>query len=84
MRCGERIFAASAILYVGIRRGLGVFSDPLVALLGLCAGDGVPGGLSVREVIMLSTPFVQCSSLDVPGDGVSVTDAASSSDDRFV
>jgi len=35
-------------------------------------------------IIMLCTPLVRCSLLIVFGEGVSVTDAASSSEDRFV
>jgi hypothetical protein len=78
------MFAASAILYVGIRRGLGLFSDPLMAFFPLSAGDGVAGGLFVSDIVTLSTPLVHGSFLSAFGDGVPVTDAASSSDDCFV
>lgn len=81
MRAEERIFEASAILYFGMRCGLGVFSD--IAPFGcdfLDAGEGVIGSLG-RPLGVSCSP---CRLSLACGEGVPVIEATSSSEDRLV
>lgn len=72
---------ASAILYLGMRCGLGVLSDmtPFVCALRE-AGDGVIGSFGT-PLVATSSPFVHSLAC---GEGVSLIDATRSSEDLLV